>query len=220
MLGLLAMASLAIASSNLHLASSLQRTEKNAKIDLVRRNLVNLLLHETSWSQTRSGALNGSSLTNCATSSGSSGQQCTPSPWAGSSFCRVIPQLCQPNCSGGGGGNGPGSSNCPVGAASAQLLSVYDGSGRLYYNARNTRNGFTDTGLPCGPNAPAPYNTSNYPSNACPFRYDLRWYAVSNATSPNRPLLAIRATLQRDASYGSKINTIPYDIPVIYRLAQ
>lgn len=225
-LAVLSMVSLAITSSNLQLSKNLQKSERRAKVDQFRQNLINLSMSTSSWNATLKGNLNAGDLQNCASYGSGTTQNCVPGAWQGGGgsgdglgLCSWFPMHpnCQPSCT---TVTMPNVTTCPLNYNVNRYLSLYDASGVLYYNARNPNNGFTDTGDACGPDAAPPFNAFNYGTAQCPYRMRLRWYGITNETAPNKPVIAITGTLEMIPNHDPQLNTTAYSIPVIYRSAQ
>jgi prepilin-type N-terminal cleavage/methylation domain-containing protein len=226
-IAVMSMAGFAVTSTNFHLLSQMSRFSTKSEIDVVRRNLINLIQGTSSWRKIQT---SNARMANCITNWKS--RPC-PGPFTGDAMCASMPYLdgcgCPP-------GNPP-----PLGlpgscASSANPLNftVYDGEQvtKVIYDPTNPRNGFTVEGETCGPGAPAtidavdltgayttrpnPNRGYNFPSDRCPFRFDLRWYSIpSNSKSP--PIFAITGNLIVDPSFGYGLDPAQYSLGTIYR---
>jgi prepilin-type N-terminal cleavage/methylation domain-containing protein len=227
---------LAITSTNFHLLNEMSRFSTRSEIDVVRRSLVNLVQASSSWKNTQN---NNNRIANCVANWMARPPAPTPvpgcpGPYTGHSWCAAWgPWL--PGCSCPVGGPPPTvlPGGC-VSSANAANFTLYDGNQvmKVVYDAANPTNGFTSEGEPCGPGAPAtidavdqtgayttrpnPNRGYGFPSNQCPFRFDLKWYSInSNSNSP--PVLGITGSLIVDPRYGKGLDPGQYSIGTIYR---
>ena len=94
--------------------------------------------------------------------------------------------------------------------ATNQRFAIHDGSGALFYDAIPNNNGIDRVGNTC----------DTYPSELCPFRYELRWSA--NCTPGNCVYPQVKVTAELSVAAGGKfvINTDLHSVPATFRAAQ
>lgn len=202
-IAIISVIALALANVNLQLSGQLSKSASLVKIDVFRRDIVSLVMSSSSWSATVNGTGN-STLRSCYMAMVGASPSPTPPPLGRGGRRRAPP------------GSSGANAACP-GAGAPASLKIFDGSGGVFYNSLDARNGLTALGVSCGPDAPlAPYNSPNYFFGAnCPYRYDLKWYLVTGGPSP---IIAVEGELVAfNRSDDTHFNPQRYRVPTMFR---
>jgi hypothetical protein len=228
--GIVSIALLALANVNMRMLTGNSGTPELAQMDTFRRSVTGLVQDNKAWANTVAADQNISTCFNpppqvvCTTTPGQSPDQsscinnCFGSlgPWWW--WIRLyIPSYanCYNNCMSQSSPpittcTPPTIPVCPaqfVGPGQARQFAIYDDSNAKIYDSSKPQQGIDRTGKPC-----MGFDSVN-PTPSCPFRYDIRWYAL---TATQNPQVAVTAALQvsPNTQKGTNLNANMFAITI------